>query len=118
MHAHDRRLPEDALLDSIPRPSPVETYTSPGSLPSALQRYLAYRGMRGSTAQGLLAVRRYGEDFIAWCVTQRVHQVRQVDARLLQAYQQALHAYRQRNGQPLSVNARLAKLVPVRGWLL
>lgn len=118
MHAHDRRLPEDAVLDSLPRPSPEGGDTSPGSLRDALQRYLAYRGMRGSTVQGLLAVRRYGDDFIAWCVTQRVHQVRQVDARLLQAYQQALHAYRQRNGQPLSVNARLAKLVPVRGWLL
>jgi integrase/recombinase XerD len=82
----------------------------------AMHEYLDYRAMRGSTAQGLTAIRRYGRDFIDWCVTQRINALRQISPDVLLRYQKFLHAYRQKNGQPLLVNSRLAKLVPVRGW--
>lgn len=101
MHPITTRLPEDALVDCPTTSTATATACPPDSdLPQALQRYLNDRGMRGSTVQGLANICRYGQEFITWCASQGVRQVRQLDARLMQAYQFALHTYRQRNGQP------------------
>jgi integrase/recombinase XerD len=107
----DLRSEESSLFD--------RQDAEPASLASmldAMHEYLGYRAMRGSTAQGLTAIRRYVRDFIDWCATQGINELRQISPDVLLRYQQFLHAYRQKNGMPLLVNSRLAKLVPVRGW--
>lgn len=116
------RLPEDALADAplvcgSAQPQGL-LLQSENALHAALQRYLDERGLRGSTPQGLYAIRRYGQDFIRWCAGRGVHHISQISVPILRDYQAALHTYRQANGKPLSVNSRLAKLVPLRGWLL
>lgn len=109
----DSAIPSDAA--PAPAAAPID---APGlTLETSLAQYLQHRALRGSTAQGLYAIERYGGDFIRWCAERGHHFVREVTARRLAAYTRWLHAYRQKNGQPLAVTSRLAKLVPLRGWL-
>jgi integrase/recombinase XerD len=80
------------------------------------QRYLEHRSMLGSTTQGLYAIDRYTAGFVTWCKRRQVALVREVTAEVLAEYPRWLHRYRQKNGQPLAVTSRLAKLIPLRGW--
>lgn len=86
------------------------------SLAEARLRYLEHRSMLGSTAQSLYAMQRYTGDFIAWCTPRQITQVHELTREVLEEYPRWLHRYRQKNGRPLGVRSRLAKLVPLRGW--
>ncbi len=108
---------EDSSFVPLDSTAATAVATLSPHLTEAMQRYQEYRAMRGSTAQGLTAIRRYVQDFIHWCAERDVQRLEQLTPQVLLRYQQYLHAYRQMNGQALLVNSRLAKLVPVRGWL-
>ncbi len=86
------------------------------SLVEARLRYLEHRSMLGSTAQSLYAMERYTADFIAWCAPRQISHVNQLTREVLEDYPRWLYRYRQKNGRPLGVRSRLAKLVPLRGW--
>lgn len=86
------------------------------SLDTVRLRYIEHRAMLGSTAQGLYAIERYTADFTAWCALRQVTLVSEVTREVLAEYPRWLHRYRQKNGRPLEVTSRLAKLVPLRGW--
>lgn len=86
------------------------------SLEAARLLYIEHRSMLGSTAPGLYAIDRYTADFTAWCALREVTLVSEVTREVLAEYPRWLHRYRQKNGRPLEVTSRLAKLVPLRGW--
>ncbi len=86
------------------------------SLAEARLRYLEHRSMQGSTAQSLYAMVRYTADFIAWCAPRQITQVNELTREVLEEYPRWLYRYRQKNGRPLGVRSRLAKLVPLRSW--
>lgn len=98
-------------------PGRTRPRTATTSLDEARTRYLEYRATLGSTTQGLYATSRYTEDFVGWCHDRRVTVVQALTPELVADYPRWLYHYRQKNGRPLSVNSRLAKLVPLRGWL-
>lgn len=86
------------------------------SLEAARLLYIEHRSMLGSTAQGLYAIDRYTADFTVWCALRQVTLITEVTREVLAEYPRWLHRYRQKNGRPLEVTSRLAKLVPLRGW--
>jgi hypothetical protein len=100
---------------SLPRKQPAAA-ASPSDLMEETRNYLVHRAVRGSTAQGMKAIRRYLRDFVDWCQDREILRVSQITPDVLESYLHFLHAYRKKDGEPLLVNSRLAKLVPVRGW--
>lgn len=110
-------MPSDPLPSSAVPAQPGDALAN-RSLQSCRLRYIEYRSVRGSTPQGLYAIARYTADFVAWCAQRRVHALDEVSAELLADYPRWLHTYRQKNGRPLAVNSRLAKLIPLRGWFV
>jgi integrase/recombinase XerD len=55
--------------------------------------------------------------FLRWCTNRGIVAPGQITVRVLQDYQQHTFDYRKRNGEPLAVASRHARLVPVRVWL-
>lgn len=103
-------------MSSDSTPSTTSVNGGSLSLDTARLLYIEHRSMLGSTAQGLYAIERYTADFTAWCAVRQVTLVSDVTREVLAEYPRWLHRYRQRNGRPLEVTSRLAKLVPLRGW--
>lgn len=85
-------------------------------LTAAMHRYLEHRGQLGSTELGLYSIERYARDFIAWADERGVTHPSQVTRAVLERYQRWLYHYRKHNGEPLSVESRRAKIVPLKGW--
>ncbi|NML47873.1 tyrosine-type recombinase/integrase [Ramlibacter sp. G-1-2-2] len=87
------------------------------AIDDAIQRYLTFRAMKGGTVQSLCDLRRYLNDFAKWAVLLHVEDLAGLNPDLLKKYQCFLFEYRKRDGQPLATASKLAKLVPLRGWL-
>ena len=54
--------------------------------------------------------------FLRWCAESRITALEQITADVLREYQQDTLEYRKRNGQPLALCSRFARLVPLRVW--
>ncbi len=103
-------------------PSPaVKLAAQPGdayvTIDSAIERYLCNRAIKGSTAQTLADLRRYLKEFRNWASLKTSDALDTLDADLLTEYQRSIFDYRKRDGSPLATASKLAKLVPLRGWV-
>ncbi len=54
--------------------------------------------------------------FVRWCRHNGIITLPEITPTVLQQYQQHLFEYRKRNGEPLTVTSRHARLVPLRVW--
>lgn len=83
---------------------------------AAMVRFLEYRGVVGSTEQGLYSFERYIRDFIEWADARSVTHPEQVTQAVLERYQRWLYHYRKKDGAPLSVVSQRGKLTPLRSF--
>jgi integrase/recombinase XerD len=105
----------------IPRPgaapAPARAADDTLTIETAIQLYLTNRAMKGGTEQTLADLKRYLKNFRDWARTRGAEDLESVDADLLKDYQQFILEYRKRDGSPLATASKLAKLVPLRGWV-
>ena len=109
-------------------PSPRKRFTSgsyaqvvgdpkdAAGLHAAMHRYLEHKAVLGSTEAGIFSAERYIRDFIIWADERSVTHPQHVSRPVLERYQRWLYHYRKKNGEPLSVASRRAKMVPLKGW--
>jgi integrase/recombinase XerD len=97
--------------------SSVQSVDEKLTIESAIELYLRNRAMKGSTEQTLADLRRYLKNFRDWARMRGAEALENVDADLLKQYQRFIFEYRKHDGRPLATASKLAKLVPVRGWV-
>lgn len=85
-------------------------------LMAALQRFLEHRGVQGYAEGRHNNYERFVREFIGWAGERGVTHPQQVSLAVLERYQRSLYHYRKRDGEPLSVRSRRAKLAPLRGF--
>lgn len=83
---------------------------------AAMLRFIAHRAMLGATEQGLYNLERHLRYFVEWADARSVTHPQHVTQAVLERYQRALHHYRKKDGEPLSIASQRAKLVPLRGF--
>jgi integrase/recombinase XerD len=83
---------------------------------AAMRRYMEHLGVKGYTEIGRYNAERYIRDFIVWADQRGVTHPTQVSRAVLERYQRWLFHYRKRDGEPLSVASRRAKITPLKGY--
>ena len=107
-----RRATQSAVATSVPWAE--DSYLT---IDGAIGLYLTHRAMKGATDQSLRDLRRYLKNFNDWAKLKTSDALDSLDADLLKEYQGSIFEYRKADGQPLATASKLAKLVPLRGWL-
>ena len=83
---------------------------------AAMRRFLTYRATLGATERGLYAFERQLRYFIEWADERSVTHPQQVTQAVLERYQRWLYHYRKKDGEPLSIASRRAKVVPLKSF--
>ena len=102
-------------------PTSTTAYPMPeggeGTVQRALWMFIEHTRLRGYTRQTQYGYARYGQEFVHWCQACGHSESATLPPTVLRSYQQTVSRLRKRDGEPLSIRAQLAKLVPVRAFL-
>lgn len=102
------RRPQHRFTEAVGDPR------DPEGLYRAMLRHLEALAIKGYTEASRYNAERYLRDFIVWCDLRSLTRPSQITHAVLEAYQRALHYYRQKNGAPLSAYSQRAKLSPLK----
>ncbi len=90
------------------------TKTTDTDLTRALKMHLTALQIKGYSEFTIRNRKVHIGFFVRWCDDRSVRLTRNVSGSVLRDYTQHVFEYRKRDGQPLSISSRFARLVPLR----
>ncbi len=90
--------------------------SAPATLPQLMTDHLIALQVKGYSEYTVRPRRVHINMFVRWCAGRGIHAIVQITRRVLQDYERYVFVYRKRDGQPLTVASRFARLVPLRVW--
>lgn len=88
----------------------------PQGMPAMMERFFDWMAVRNFSPRTIVSRRVMLGLFIRWAADRGINRPGEVTKPVLERYQKWLHAYRKRNGDPLSVRSHHARVVPIRAW--
>lgn len=101
-----------AFCARIPYPDPDD----PRGFAALAARYHAWMAVRGCSESTRRASDETLRIFAAWCAERSVERPGEVTRAVLERFQRHLHAYRKKNGKPLSIGTQHQRVVRLRSF--